>query len=346
MLRPDEGEIAEIRDEVPTLMVLVDTEEEFDWATPLARENTSVTAMAVQHRAHRVFDKYGIQPIYVTDYAVASQEDGARPLRELLADGKCRVGAHLHPWVNPPFEEEVGNFNSYPGNLPAALEREKLRVLSETIAESFDVRPVVYKAGRYGVGRNTADTLAALGYEIDTSVVPHTNLSTDEGPDFSQCGSRPYWFGDEHRMLELPMTVGFAGLLRGCGRTLHDAISSTSGRCLHLPGFFARLGLLDRVTLTPEGITADEHRALTRALLAGGQRVFSFTYHSPSLLPGCTPYVRNEAELGGFLDRFERYFDFFFGEIGGRAATPEDIRALLTPAPRQPASGARAPEPA
>ncbi len=331
MLRPDEGDIAAVRDGVPTLIVLIDTEEEFDWAKPLARENTSVAAMAAQHRAHRLFDKYGITPIYLTDYAVASQDDGIAPLRELLADGKCRVGAHLHPWVNPPFEEEVSNFNSYPGNLPAALEREKLRVLSETIAESFDVRPVVYKAGRYGAGRNTADTLAALGFEIDTSVLPHTDLGADDGPDFSACGSRPYWFGDQHRMIEIPMTVGFAGLLRGCGRTLHAPLASATGQRLHLPGLFARLRLIDRIILTPEGITSDEHQLLTRALLAEGQRVFSFTYHSPSLQPGCTPYVQNEAELGRFLDRFERYFDFFFGKIGGRAATPDDVRALLIP---------------
>jgi len=346
MLRPDEWNIAAIRDGVPTLMVLVDTEENFDWAQPLARENTSVTAIAAQHRAHRLFDRYGIVPIYVTDYPVASQDGGVRPLRELLADGKCRIGAHLHPWVNPPFDEQVGNFNSYPGNLPPALEREKLRVLGETIAENFGVRPVVYKAGRYGAGHNTADTLAALGYEIDTSVVPHTDLGANDGPDFSQCGSRPYWFGNDRRMLELPMTVGFAGALRGCGRALHTPIASTVGRRLHLPGILARLRLIDRITLTPEGITAVEHRRLTRALLAEGQRVFSFTYHSPSLQPGCTPYVRTEAELGAFLDRFERYFDFFFGEIGGRAATPEDIRALLTPDPRRPATGTGAPEPA
>jgi len=334
MLCPDEWEIADVHDGVPTLMVLIDTEEEFDWSKPLARNNTGVTAVAAQHLAHRLFDRYGITPIYVTDYAVAAQADGVRPLRELLADGKCRIGAHLHPWVNPPFDEEVCNLNSYPGNLPPALEGEKLRVLSETIAESFDVRPIVYKAGRYGAGLNTTDVLAGLGYEIDTSVLPHTDLGAEEGPDFSGCGSRPYWFGGRHRMLEIPMTVGFAGLLRRFGRKVHTPLASASGRSLHLPGIFARLRLIDRITLTPEGITPDEHRSLTRALMAEGQRVFSFTYHSPSLKPGCTPYVRSEAELGRFLDRFERYFDFFFGELGGRAATPTEVRALLTPDPR------------
>lgn len=339
MLRPDEWDVAAVRDGVPTLMVLIDTEEEFDWSRPLARENTGVTAMAAQHRAHRVFDKYGIVPIYVADYAVASQPDGARPLQELLADGKCRVGAHLHPWVNPPFEEEVCNLNSYPGNLPAALEREKLRVLSETLADRFGEQPDVYKAGRYGAGHNTTDALADLGYEIDTSVLPHTDLGPGEGPDFSECGSQPYWFGGARRLLELPMTVGFAGLLRGRGRVLYAPLATPAARPFHLPGIFARLGLIERITLTPEGIGPDAHRRLTRALLGVGQLVFSFTYHSPSLKPGCTPYVRNEAELAAFLDRFERYFDFFFGELGGRAATPGEIRALLTPDPRQPAAG-------
>lgn len=335
MLHPEEWEIAAIKDDVPTLTVLVDTEEEFDWAAPFARENNRVTAMAAQQRAHRIYDRYGIVPVYVMDYAVASQPDGVTPLKELLDDGKCGIGAHLHPWVNPPFEEEVCDFTSYPGNLPQALEQEKLRILTETIAENLGMRPIIYKAGRYGAGRNTADTLAALGYEIDASVLPHTNLGADGGPDFSACGSLPYWFGNEQRILELPMTVGFAGLLRRGRHMLHTPIASRYGERLRLPGIFAKLRLIDRITLTPEGVTADEHRRVTRTLLADGQRVFCFAYHSPSLKPGCTPYVQNETDLRNFLDRIERYFDFFFGELGGRTATPEEIRGLLTPDPRR-----------
>ena len=108
MLTPDTWNPTGPTDRIPTLMVLIDTEENFDWSKPLARENTDVTAMRAQIRAHRIFDKYGITPIYTADYPVVSQKDGAEPLRELLADGKCVIGAHLHPWVNPPFEETVG----------------------------------------------------------------------------------------------------------------------------------------------------------------------------------------------------------------------------------------------
>jgi hypothetical protein len=130
-------------------------------------------------------------------------------------------------------------------------------------------------------------------------------------------------------MLEIPMTAGFVGSLRSTGPSMHGLLRSRAGLAMRMPGIFARLGLFERIVLTPEGITSEEHRRLTRTLLASGQRVFSFTYHSPSLEPGHTPYVRSQSDLTAFLDRFERYFDFFFGDIGGRSATPLEIRDML-----------------
>lgn len=331
MLTPKNWKSAKSKDDKLRLMVLVDTEEEFDWSQPHSRKNTDVLAMRAQEKAHRIFEKYNIVPIYVCDYPVVSQEDGVRPLQEFYADGLCKIGAHLHPWVNPPYDEDVNNFNSYPGNLPAELEKEKLRILTETIEERFSQTPKVYKAGRYGVGGNTAATLEALGYEIDTSVLPWTDLSSHEGPDFSACGTKPYWFGTSKPICEIPMSIEFAGLLGRARRSLYDRLNNKIGQNLHMPGLFARLGLMDRITLTPEGITWQEHRRLANAMLKRGCKTFSFTYHSPSLVPGNTPYVSTEAELQTFLDKFERFFDFFFGELKGTAATPFEIRDSLEP---------------
>lgn len=172
MLNPENCKIAESKDNKLRLMVLVDTEEEFDWSQPHSRNNIGVTAMRAQEKAHRIFERYDIIPIYVCDYPIVSQDDGVRLLQELFADNLCEIGAHLHPWVNPPYDEVVNNLNSYPGNLPESLEREKLRILTETIAERFGKSPNVYKAGRYGAGVNTTASLEALNYEIDTSVLP------------------------------------------------------------------------------------------------------------------------------------------------------------------------------
>ncbi len=327
MLNPTGSDVATLLDDTPLLMVLIDTEEEFDWSRPLGRENTGTTTIAAQQRAHRVFERYGIRPIYTIDYPVA--ETGFAPLRELHQDGLCDIGAHLHPWVNPPHEEPVNNVNSYPGNLAPALERAKLSRLTDLIEQRFELRPTVYKAGRYGVGPATAETLEEFSYEIDASVVPESDFRPDEGPDFRICGAKPYWFGHSRGLLEIPMTVGFVGGLAGAGNQVYRHLKSRLGMGFHLPGIFSRLRLFERIRLTPEGQTFEELRRLTEAMLTTGHRVFSFTYHSPSLEPGHTPYVRDRSELERFLGCFDRYFDYFMHEIGGRPATPGEIKAKL-----------------
>ena len=176
--------------------------------------------------------------------------------------------------------------------------------------------------------------MAEFGYEIDVSVVPGTDLSRKFGPDFSHCGARPYWFGTAPVLLEIPLSIGYTGLLARSGATAYVLTMNERLKALHVPGVLAHLGLVERITLTPEGISFAEQRRLTRALFRNGHRVFSFTYHSPSLAPGNTPYVRSEADLRAFLRRIEQYLDFFMGELGGHAATPFEIKALaekLTP---------------
>jgi hypothetical protein len=110
-------------------------------------------------------------------------------------------------------------------------------------------------------------------------------------------------------------------------------------KALHVPGVLARLRLVERITLTPEGISFEEQRRLTRALLRKGHRVFSFCYHSPSLAPGNTPYVRNHEDLRAFLQRIEQYLKFFTEEVGGRAATPFEVKTLAEQCTGRPATG-------
>jgi hypothetical protein len=310
----------------PKLLVVVDTEEAFDWSKPHSRAQTNVEHVVHQDRAQAIFGRYGVRPTYVVDYPVASQAAGYGPLRDWLAAGKCQIGTHLHPWVNPPFNEEVCARNSYPGNLPPALEREKLARLTDIIEENFGARPTIYKAGRYGIGPATPAILDDLGYDIDTSVVPLTSFRADGGPDFTTFDVEPFWLST--RVLEIPLTVTWSGQLGRYGRALQPSLMSAMGMRLHLPGIAARLRLLERIRLTPEGASFAELKRLTDAMLAGGKRLFVFTYHSPSVVPGNTPYVRDERELRQFLGCIEQFCDYFFGACGGAAATPAEIRAL------------------
>ena len=170
------------------------------------------------------------------------------PLKSLVDSGRALIGAHLHPWVSPPFEEEVNARNSYPGNLPPALEREKLRLLTERIEASFGTRPRTYLAGRYGFGPHTGAILEELGYEVDISPAVPIDFSADGGPDYSAFTSDPIWFGD--RMLGLP---GTAGTSVGCGRAARRFTKLTSPlmRRTRLAGAVARLGLLSASDCPP-----------------------------------------------------------------------------------------------
>lgn len=328
----------------PVLLIVVDTEEEFGWDKPFDRSSTQTASIAVQKMVHdRIYDRYGIVPTYVVDYPVATAPAAVAALRTLMENGQCEIGTHLHPWVSPPHDEQVTHFNSYTGNLPQALEFEKLRVLTEAIELNFGRRPTTFKAGRYGLGPHTSATLARLGYRVDASIVPHTSFAADSGPDFSAYTEQPFWFGDPQApMLELPVTTGFHGALRSLGPTLYPALSTPLLKKLRAGGIAARLGMLERIRVTPEGGNAADMSRIATTLARNGCQIITLTYHSPSIVPGNTPYVRSTDDLESFLNAISEFCDYFQSALGGvfmSVSAVYDALAQSRPGASFPATG-------
>jgi hypothetical protein len=313
----------------PILLVVVDTEEEFDWSADFDRRNTGVTHMRDIGKLQSLFDEFGIKPVYVIDYPIASQRESSAALKRIRDDDRCEIGAHLHPWVTPPFEEDVNRQNSYPGNLPRELERKKLAELVRTIEANVGVRPRSYKAGRYGFGANTAAILSELGFEIDLSPCPPFDLGEDGGPDYSAFTTDPHWLDGSRRLLSIPTSGAYVGFVKTGAHGLYRWATRAALRPLRLPGILARIGALERLHLSPEGYAFEDNRRLTRALHHEGLRTFTFSLHSPSVKPGCTPYVRSESDLVQFLDSCRRYFDFFLHELGGVSMTALELKRHL-----------------
>jgi len=61
------------------------------------RNSNGVSDIAAQHRAHRVFEKFGIKSIGVIDYLMARRKNVWGPLRDIYQDGRCDIGAHFLP---------------------------------------------------------------------------------------------------------------------------------------------------------------------------------------------------------------------------------------------------------
>lgn len=313
----------------PMLVTTVDAEEDFDWTRPFSRASTDVTSMRSQHIVHRVFERYGVVPTYMVDHPVASQDEGRAPLKELLEGGACEIGAQLHPWITPPFIEDVSLHNSYPGNLPPALEFAKIQALTGELEAAFGVTPRIFRAGRYGVGPHTGDILRHFGYQADSSVVPCWSFRDQGGPDFRLLSANPYWIDSQRSILELPVSAAVVGRASALPvQTRMHLFGRTSER-VGLPSVLSHLGLLERIKLTPEGMVIAEAKRLVRHMIATGHRVFVLTYHSPSLEPGNTPYVRTPEDLATFLRWLEELYDFFTTEIGGRCVSWREVRAAL-----------------
>jgi phosphatidylinositol alpha-1,6-mannosyltransferase len=193
---------------------------------------------------------------------------------------------------------------------------------------------VTYKAGRYGFGVQTARLLEAEGYLIDTSLMPRSSYAIEGGPDFHRYDYAPFWFGTGQRLLELPVTRALIGGLASTYPDLYRRLDLPAIRRTRIESLLARSRLLERVMLSPEGNDLRAMQRLLRALLGRGQRIFMLQYHSPSLVPGNTPYVRNAYDLSEFMDRLTGFLSFFRDEIGGQFATPREVRERLLTLPK------------
>ncbi len=311
----------------PQLAIVVDAEEEFDWTQPFSRDNQSTTTILAQGKVHQIYDDFGVVPTYVIDYPIAANADAVDFLDGMRREGRLDIGTHPHPWVTPPHEEKLSDHNSYLCNLPPELQRKKIEELHRAIERAFSMTPTIFKAGRYGFGSAIRDIIADLGYTVDCSHVPHTSFQSDGGPDFRGVPDQPHWLDDKKTLLEIPLSVGFFGALAGMGRHISGLFDNCQAERLRLPGIFGRTGMLSRSRLTPEGVDADEQCQLLKAMVAQGQRTFTLTYHSPSLMPGHTPYVRNDKDLAQFLDSIRTVLGYFRDELGGEFTTLTQIRA-------------------
>ncbi len=296
------------------LIVTIDTEED-DWGYTHRPAYPVENIRQIPH-LQQMFDEYGILPTYLITYPVATDETSVGLLREIAESGRCEIGTHCHPWSTPPFEEEMTERNSMLCNLPADLVYRKIGTLHDAITRNFPDRPTSFRSGRWGYGPGVAAALDRLGYTVDTSVTALTDWRASEGPDFSHNFPDPYYFNPEAidraeptgRLLQVPATVGFLKDDFRHANALFSRLKSLPA--LHLVGIFDRLGWCNKVTLSPEQSTSEEMIALLRILIRKKMPLANLFFHSPTLSPGLTSFVRTEADRVDFLNRIRAVLQF------------------------------------
>jgi len=315
----------------PSLLVGVDTEADDQW-TDAGRRALSVDNAARLPRLQALFERFGVRPTYLVTHEMATREPAASILRELARGGRCEIGAHLHPWSSPPYRpEDVAG--TYPHNLPAELLARQLRELTETIARQQGVRPTSYRAGRHGFDARSLPVLEALGYTVDSSVDPLFNETRKGGPSFAGAPLVPYHpdYADVRRpggarILEIPVSAATAPALPKAVERLYASLPPLPYR-----GALKRLGLRP-VWLRPSYTSLADALAFAGRLARARVPCLNFLFHSSELLPGGSPYNRDEAAVERFLDDLARLLEHLSARLGAVGRTYAEFAAAWTAA--------------
>ena len=339
------------------LVTSIDTEED-DWIP--RREGVTHSNLRELPRLQEVLERFGARPTYFTTYRAARDPAGAEILRALATSGKAEVAAHLHPWNTPPLMEEPRSRNTMLCNLPAPLQEAKIRVLTDGLGDVLGRAPTAFRAGRHGFGPETVGALLRCGYRVDSSVLPFVDWrACSDGPDFFGAPMNVYRLAEgatdtrvpdpDGALVELPLSSGYTRTPFALWSRADRLLRSRPIRRARMVGIAARIGLMKRIVLSPETSSLADLLLLSRRILQEGVPFLHWSWHSPSLAPGLSPFVRTVRDLDHFYRVIECYLERVSALAPIRFATVSEAAASLERPSSQPArqrAGSKATRPA
>lgn len=316
------------------LVVSIDTEED-NWLPYSQIGYTTENAGRIP-RLQKLFSEFGVRPTYLVTYQMATSRNAAAILKEIHQAGHCEIGTHCHPWSQPPYEERQVIENSMLFNLPDELQARKIEHLHRTIQDQFGITPTSFRSGRWGYSPAVASTLHSLNYEVDSSVTAHTDWRFCHGLDFTAIPPAPYRFDPPNvyahkpdgAMLEVPASVSYLQRNTAFSHAVFEGIRRSPLERLRLLGILSRLRLLNKVSLSPEMSSAVEMAALVKRMRSQGHQLVTMWFHSSTLMPGFTPFVKTEEDAHEFLDRI-RQFLVLMRDTGVETITLSEARLLF-----------------
>ena len=287
-------------DKPPILFVLsVDTEEEWDWSGPFPQEYADVKNVDRLPEFQHLCTQLGIKPTYFVDYAVVNSPNAVQKMLEFCHDDACEIGAHLHPWCNPPYYGEVGEAESHVVNLPSEQVKQKLEVLLEKINSTLAIKPNSFRTGRWGIDSKVMQLLVANDIKVDSSVYPFYQN------EYFSCNGAPllpYWpdlanplqRAAQQKIFEIPVTVGFNRQAFQLCNQIHTAFASPPLSLTRFNGLAWHTHLLRKNYLCPELSSVEDMISLCDVVLQKGYPILHMYMHSSSLIDNANSLLGNK----------------------------------------------------
>ena len=322
-------------DKQDILFVLsVDTEEEWEWSNDFPESDCSVKNIEKLPAFQEFCESLGIKPTYFVDYAVADDTFSSDVLRMFATKKKAEIGAHLHPWCNPPFFGKTDEAKSHVVNLPQDQVKEKLDHLIERLITNIGPAPVSFRSGRWGINGSTLALLAERGFKVDSSVYPFY-----ENTYFS-CRNRdstPYWpsfenadlEGPQRNLMELPVTAGFNRSHFKCADNIHTFLANSPMSLVKPVGLLWHTNILRKLYLSPELTDSTSMKILVDKCLEKKYPVIHMYLHSSSLLDGVTGLLKVENAYHRICGRMSDVIRHLHTKANIRFCTISEASTLL-----------------
>jgi len=249
----------------------------------------------IRNRLQPLFRGFGAKPTYLFSAEVMRDEQAREAISSL--DGSAELGSHLHGEFVEPDATEPDATNAFQCHYGFEIEQLKLRNLTDLFRSTFGYPPRSFRAGRFGIGRHSLGLLQELGYVVDSSVTPHKDWAKAGAPEasFLTAPSQPYWpvpdkpacvSGQTGKLLEVPVTIRpsvFAGV-PGIGRWMEPRwlrpTRTSANRLIK--------------------IAQDE---IAHASPTNRPIILNCMFHNVEIVPGASPYAKDEAEAKTILQR-------------------------------------------
>ena len=291
----------------------IDTEEDGAWDGKYPRhDECTVKNVAYLQSFQNFCNRLGVLPTYLIDFPVANNKESISVLKSFSDQKNCEIGSHVHSWCNPPYEAENNIRNTFLNNLPQDLQLKKLKVLTEAIEDNFSIKPVSYRAGRYGFDASSIPVLEELEYKVDTSIVPFRNVKNVDEPSFGKVQLEPFFLDykdisheGNSSILEIPITVEFTRRIPGFLKSIYPDFPDIGFRRL-LRKFFD----VDLIWLRPSYASLNQMIKLVDSVIASQNTVLNMMFHSSELMPGGSPYNETPEDVSNFLLKIETLIQY------------------------------------
>jgi hypothetical protein len=314
------------------IIITIDTEGDNQWdpALPAGTENIRFIP-----RFQQLCDRYQFPPTYLCTYEVVDSNVFDEVLLPLHKTRTAEVGAHLHPWTNPPFSEwdRSETTYAYPSELPAPVFARKLECLTALLSRKLGSAPQSYRAGRWGLSAAHIPVLIENGYIVDCSVTPLLSWidrgARERGQDFSEAPVKPYvlaW-GDPARegasgLLEVPVTILHTNAVMRKSPLLRSAYRRY--RKTRPAKVLNRLFRIAPQWFRPfSDMTVARLKAVVDTARALDLPVVEMMFHSSELMPNGSPHNLT----ADAVDNVYRRLDEIFSYVSGLGVTGSTLAA-------------------